>query len=49
MSTYYVDFSGYYEVEADSANEVEAKFWEYVYNNAPHINYTLEGIGEITD
>lgn len=28
MSTYYVDFSGWCKVEADSANEAEAKFWE---------------------
>ena len=35
MSTYYVDFSGWCKVEADSANEAEAKFWEYIYDNAP--------------
>jgi hypothetical protein len=43
MSTYYVDFSGWCEAEA--------KFWEYIYDNAPlpHNNYTLEGVEETTD
>ena len=51
MSNYYVDFSGYCKVEADSADEAEAKFWEYVDNNAPlpHYFYTLEGVEETTD
>lgn len=46
MSTYYVDFSGWCKVEADSANEAEA-----IYDNAPlpHNNYTLEGVEETTD
>lgn len=27
---YYVDFSGYLRVEADSADEAEAKMWEFI-------------------
>lgn len=38
MSTYYVDFSGWCKVEADSANAP-----------LPHNNYTLEGVEETTD
>lgn len=51
MSTYYVDFSGWCKVEADSANEAEAKFQEHIYGNTPllHNNYTLEGVEETTD
>lgn len=51
MSTYYVDFSGWCEVEADSASEAEVKFWEYIYNDAPlpHHVYNLEGVEEKTD
>lgn len=51
MATYYVDFSGYCAVNADSADEAETKFWEYIYNNAPlpHSLYTLEGVEETSD
>ena len=28
MAWYYVDFSGYCEIEADSADEAEKKFWD---------------------
>ena len=43
MSTYYVDFSGWCKVEADSANEAEAKFWEYIYSRGRRGNYRLRG------
>lgn len=51
MATYYVDFSGYCEVEADSADEAEIKFWEYINNDAPLPQniYDLEGVEEKTD
>lgn len=51
MSVYYVDFSGWCKVEADSASEAEDKFWEYIHNDAPlpHNVYTLEGVEETTD
>ena len=51
MAIYYVDFSGYCAVNADSANEAEDKFWEYIYNNAPlpHNFYTFEGVEQASD
>ena len=51
MSAYYVDFSGYCKVEADSASEAEDKFWEYIHDDAPLPRnvYTLEGVEETTD
>lgn len=50
MSTYYVDFSGWCKVEADSASEAEDKFWEYIRDDAPvALSMTLEGVEETTD
>lgn len=51
MSTYYVDFSGWCEVEADSESEAKAKFWEYIYDNAPlpHNIYKIEGVEEVEE
>ena len=51
MSTYYADFSGWCRVEADSANEAKAKFWECIYYDEPLLlnNYILEEVEETTD
>lgn len=48
MNTYYVDFSGWCKVEANSESEAEAKFWEYVYDDVPlpHNVYKLEEVEE---
>lgn len=35
MKTYYVDFSGYCEIEADTVQEAERKFWEFLDNEKP--------------
>lgn len=51
MSTYYVDFSGWCKVEADSANEAVGKFWEYIHDDAPlpHNYYNLDGVEKTAD
>ena len=51
MSTYWVDFSGYCEVKADSADEAIGKFWDYLQYDVPlpHNVYTLEGVEEKSD
>ena len=51
MSNYYVDFSGWCEVEADSADEAGNKFWKYIHDDAPlpHNVYNLEGVEEIEE
>ena len=48
MSTYWVDFSGYCEVKADSADEAIDKFWDYLQYDVPLV-YTLEGVEEKTN
>lgn len=51
MSAYYVDFSGWCKVEADSESEAKAKFWEYIYYDEPLPlnNYNLEGIEKVEE
>ena len=51
MSTYYVDFSGWCKVEADSESEAKAKFWECIYYDELllHNVYNLEEVEETTD
>ena len=51
MAIYYVDFSGYCKINADSAEEAANKFWEYVDNDAPlpHNFCTLEGVEQAGD
>lgn len=33
MKQFWVDFSGYVKVDADTAEEAEKKFWNFVYRN----------------
>lgn len=49
MNIYYVDFSGYCVVEANSADEAEAKFRKYVYDDVPlpHNSYHIKEVGEM--
>lgn len=35
MAKFYVDFSGYCEIEATSALEAKNKFWELISNDYP--------------
>ena len=51
MSTYYVDFSGWCKVEADSANEAIDKFWECIQNDTPlpRSLYYFEGVEEVEE
>lgn len=44
--TYFVDFGGYCEVTADSTEEAEEKFWEYIFNGEllPKATYECEGV-----
>lgn len=51
MKTWYVDFSGYCEIEAETADEACEKFWEYINNDQPLPQniYDFEGVEEKTD
>lgn len=46
--TYFVDFSGYCEIEAESETEAETKFWDYINedNPLPQNIYDIEEIEE---
>lgn len=48
MKTYYVDFSGYCEIEANTIQEAEEKFWEFLSNDKPLPSniYEIEGFEE---
>ena len=48
MKTFWVDFSGYCEIEAETAEEAEENFWAYVNDNIPllHNIYECEGVEE---
>lgn len=49
MNIYYIDFSGYCVVEANSADEAKAKFRKYIYDDVPlpHSSYHFKEVGEI--
>lgn len=48
MKIYYVDFSGYCEIEANTIQEAEEKFWEFLSNDKPLPSniYEIEGFEE---
>lgn len=43
---YYIDFGGWCEVEADSANEAETEFWRRTQEHLPldNVTYEIEGV-----
>ena len=48
MKTFWVDFNGYCEIEAETAEEAEENFWAYLAENIPlpHNIYNCEGVEE---
>ena len=39
MKEYWIDFSGYLKVKAESVDEAERKFWNFINNNV-NLSYT---------
>lgn len=50
MKTFWVDFTGYCEIEAETAEEAENKFWSYIEDDIPLPQniYDVEGVEEKT-
>ena len=53
MKEFWVDFSGYLKIQAETPEEAESKFWNFFVNNAyPSICYDdvwdIETIEEVT-
>lgn len=46
MKTFYIDFAGSCEIEAENFDKAIKKFWEYVYNEEalPANLYEVQGI-----
>lgn len=51
MKTWYVDFSGYCEIEAENEFEAEEKFWNFINSDKalPQNIYDFDGIEEKKD
>lgn len=49
--TFWVDFSGYCEIEAETAEEAEQKFWDFINENIPLPQniYNVDGVEEKTE
>lgn len=49
--TFWIDFQGYCEIEADTAEEAEQKFFDLIMEDQPLPNniYEVEGVEEKTE
>ena len=49
--TFWVDFSGYCEIEAETAEEAEQKFWDFINDDMPLPQniYEVDGVEEKTE
>lgn len=49
--TFWVDFSGYCEIEAETAEEAEKKFWDFINEDKPLPQniYDVDGVEEKTE
>lgn len=49
--TFWVDFSGYCEIEAETAEEAEQKFWDFINEDMPLPQniYDVDGVEEKTE
>ena len=46
MTTFYIDFDGYCEIDAETPEEAQDKFWEILQNEQqlPNSLYCIEGV-----